>query len=255
MSNNDYEQKLFWKEHQQVSNGKTFLRVLHISDTHGFHEDIPINRFIDVDLVIHSGDASNHYSPVHNEQEMRKFLDWYEKVPVKHKIYVPGNHDTSIEAQFVEKKTFEDRGIHMLINESVEIEGFKIWGSPYTPTFGKWSFMKSREKLNDIWQMMPDDTEIVIVHGPPKTIRDLAYNGKELEFCGCEALRKRLLNLSQLKLMCFGHIHNNDGIFNQGVSTFDQFPGYYSNGACVTDRMFNLGLSSYGNTFLLSKNV
>jgi predicted phosphodiesterase len=55
----------------------------------------------DIDIVIHSGDCSNPRDPYNNEPEVRRFIDWYKSLPIKHKIYVAGNHDSkSIEKRF-----------------------------------------------------------------------------------------------------------------------------------------------------------
>ena len=55
-----------------------------------------------------------------------------------------------------------------------------------------------------------------------------------------------------LKLVCFGHIHNMDTIeTNQGISRFAHTNTAFSNAACVFDGRFDLGLVSYGNKFNL----
>lgn len=231
------------------------LRILHISDTHGFHSQIPVSRFENVDVVIHSGDCCSKYlDPYRNEREVWDFIEWYKSLPVKNKIYVAGNHDTSIERRMITEKDFAEAGIIYLENTSTTIDGIKFWGSPYTPRFGDWAFMKRREKLNEVWQMIPDDTDVLIVHGPPKGVRDLSYdrNG-ELEMCGCSALMKRCWSLKdQLKLVAFGHIHNMKGVdTNQGVAHFSHTPTIFSNAACVYDGKFDLGLVSFGNKFTI----
>ncbi len=226
------------------------MRILHISDTHTFHDMMPEDRFLGIDMVIHSGDCSNPMNPYLNEHEVRQFIDWYMMVPVQHKIYVAGNHDTSIERGLVTKKDFEDKGIIYLENSDVTIDGIKFWGSPHTPTFGAWAFMKSRDKINRVWEIIPEDTNVLIVHGPPKGVRDLSFNrAGELEMCGCSALMKRCWALREnLKLVAFGHIHNMDGIdTNQGVSHYSRTKTVFSNAACVHDGRFNQGLTSFGN--------
>jgi hypothetical protein len=47
--------------------------------------------------------------------------------------------------------------------------------------------------------------------------------------------------------MCFGHIHNMDGVLNQGISTFAATQTVFSNAACVDDGKFDRGLTSFGN--------
>jgi Icc-related predicted phosphoesterase len=199
-------------------------------------------------MVIHSGDATNPRDPYKNEVEMRDFIDWYSLLPIKHKLYVAGNHDTSIERNFIIKDDFEKAGIIYLENDWIEIEGFKIWGSPITPTFGDWAFMKARHNTHEVWKHIPDDTDIVVVHGPPATILDLSYNrNNELEFCGDSSLKKRMLDLKP-KLCLFGHIHNCEDIINAGIRKLSIRDTIYSNGSVVTDGKFGK-LSSNGNIF------
>ena len=228
------------------------MKILHISDTHGFHYQFPETTWDGVDVVVHSGDCSNYYDVFRNEQEVWDFIDWYKGVPVKYKIYVAGNHDTSIERKRITKEDFEKRGLIYLEDSFTNIDGIKFYGSPYTPTFGQWAFMKARDKIHDVWQAVPEDTNVLIVHGPPKGIRDLSFDRDgQLEFCGDYALLKRCLKLSGLKLVCFGHIHNMEGVYNQGVATYSHTPAIFSNAACVYDGRFDLGLTSYGNIFKL----
>ena len=199
-----------------------------------------------VDIAIFSGDESNSRDPYQNEQESLSFLEWYSVgFKAKQKIFIAGNHSTAIAKGLITKKQIEKKGIIYLENSSVEIEGLKIWGSPITPTFGDWSFMRDRDKLNKLWQGIPSDSDIVIVHGPPKTVLDLSYNRvNELEFCGCSALLKRMLDI-QPKLMCFGHIHNSPhGDINQGIRIYQDIK--FINASCVTDGKFSLGTTSNG---------
>jgi Icc-related predicted phosphoesterase len=108
--------------------------------------------------------------------------------------------------------------------------------------------MKARDKIYKVWDSIPDDTDIVIVHGPPKGILDLSYNrNNQLEFCGCSALAKRIRKI-QPKLCLFGHIHNCEDIINAGYTKHSDYNTIYSNGSVVTDGKFGK-LSSNGNIF------
>lgn len=222
------------------------MKIWHISDTHTYHNllDVPDN----VDMVIFSGDATNPKDPYLSEDEMQNFIYWYSLLPIKHKVFVAGNHDVCIERNFIKKDDFERAGIIYLENDFVEIEGIKIWGSPVTPTFGEWAFMRARHKTHELWQHIPDNTDIVVVHGPPATILDLSYNREnKLEFCGDTALRKRLIDINP-KLVCFGHIHNCKDIINAGTRKLSIRDTIYSNGSVVTDGKFGK-LTSNGNIF------
>ena len=223
------------------------MKIWHISDTHTYHGLLKVPK--DIDMVIHSGDATNPRDPYASEQEMLNFISWFGSLPIKHKVFVAGNHDLCIERNLVTKIDFMKNGIVYLENDYTEVEGIKIWGSPFTPSFGQgWAFNKKRSALHDIWKEIPEDVDIVVVHGPPKGILDLAYHQLNcIEFCGDEALRKRMYLLNP-KLCLFGHIHNNENIINAGTMKLSNHDTIYSNGSVVTDGKFGK-LSSHGNTF------
>jgi Icc-related predicted phosphoesterase len=210
-----------------------------------------MSRFEGIDIVVHSGDCSNYRDPYRNEPEVRAFIAWYKDVPVKHKIFVAGNHDTSIERRMITPADFAEASIIYLENAATTIDGIKFWGSPHTPSFGNWAFMKSRESINRVWDHIPMDTDVLIVHGPPKGIRDLSHDREgRLEFCGDGALMKTVLKVKP-KYMLFGHIHDSPGCYNQGVSHFSTIPTVFSNATCVLDGKFDLGITSHGNKFEL----
>lgn len=221
------------------------MRIYHISDTHCQHSLLNVPK--DIDIIIHSGDESNSRSPYINYKECMDFLEWYGSLNIKYKVFIAGNHSTAIEKRLVSKETIESFGITYLENESVTIDGLKIWGSPHTPQFCNWAFMKARDKLHDVWQAIPDDTDVVVVHGPPKGILDLSYNRENiLEHCGCKALFKRTTSLPNLKAVLSGHIHNCQDIINAGTRVLAGSNTIYSNGSVVTDGKFGT-LSSNGN--------
>lgn len=226
------------------------IKVWHISDTHTFHGLLEIPN--DVDIVIHSGDATNPKNPHLNRAEMENFIEWYAELTIPTKIFVAGNHDTSIEKKLITRKEFEERSIIYLENETINILGLNIWGSPTTPAFGEgWAFNKRRDKLHAHWSKIPEDTDIIIVHGPPKGILDSSYDRSyKMEFCGCEALRKRI-NVVKPKLVAFGHIHNCEDIINSGTRTIPYLNTIFSNGSVVTDGKFGR-LSSNGNIIEIS---
>ena len=220
------------------------MKIWHISDTHSYHKFLEIPE--DIDMVIHSGDFSNYHDVLKNEPEALNFLSWFAALEIKHKVLIAGNHDAfAIFLKF--KELCIGLGITYLENTEVVTDGLKIWGSPYTPQFGNWHFMKSRAKIGRVWQSIPDDTDIIVTHGPPKGILDISEDRyHSIEFCGCSALKKRVLKMPNLKLMCFGHIHNNTDIINAGTMNLSTSDTIFSNGSVVTDGKFGR-LSSNGN--------
>jgi Icc-related predicted phosphoesterase len=182
------------------------MRIWHISDTHGSHGDLTVPDGID--MVIHSGDATNWKDPYRNESELRAFIDWFATLPIPHKIFVPGNHDTSLEKGLIGRDLIEHRKIHLLINEEISIGGLRIWGSPFTPRYGDWSYMRDRGTINRLWDEIPEGLDLLITHGPPYGVLDATYTQhNKVDLVGCSALRKRVAKVPP-RFMLFGHVHH-----------------------------------------------
>lgn len=224
------------------------MNIWHISDTHEYHHLLEIPDA--VDLVIFSGDEANARDPYNNEPNARGFLHWFKGLKIKHKIFVAGNHSSAIEKGLIKREEIEDMGIHYLENEEITIGKLRIWGSPFSPTYGNWCFQKPRNTINRLWEHIPEGIDILITHTPPKGILDLTYHGYNLENVGCSALAKRVKKV-QPKVHCFGHIHDNEGLYNSGFANIAHYGStMFSNGTCVTDGKFGK-ITSHGNLFKL----
>ncbi|KAG0278993.1 metallophosphoesterase domain-containing protein 1 [Linnemannia gamsii] len=90
------------------------------------------------------------------------------------------------------------------------VEGYRIWASPWQPEFWEWAFNEVRGKLKDIWKHIPEDTDILMTHGPPKYHGDIVPHDKNLHV-GCEELLERLKVVRPLYHV-FGHIHEGYGV-------------------------------------------
>lgn len=218
-----------------------------ISDTHGMHSQI---TYESCDMLIHCGDAANEKLAALNQHEFYKFWDWFLEYPAKYKVFVPGNHDSWIESPM--SKTFrkevlaaeQETNIYILIDRMISLMGYNIYGSPWTPTYGDWSFMRSREKIHKVWEQIPEHTDILVTHGPPKGILDLTYDyNNKLVNVGDNSLMTHVKRVAPL-VHCFGHIHDHPKIKNQGCLFRDGV--LHINASCVTDGQFSTGLSSTG---------
>lgn len=69
----------------------------------------------------------------------------------------------------------------------------------------------------------------------------------DIELAGDSALWKKVNKLPNLKLHCFGHIHNNKDIINVGIREHNGI--IYSNAAAMKDGEFDKGIQYHGNTF------
>jgi Icc-related predicted phosphoesterase len=180
------------------------MKIGMISDTHLFHPVIDT----ECDIMIHAGDAGRYGTT----SEIKKFIKWYRYIPAKHKLFVPGNHDACMEDSRGQD-LFKATGIKLLMGESIEIDGIKIWGSPVTPQFYDWSFMMSRgEDIGKHWNEIPLDTDIVITHGPPFGIGDAVPNAAGRRNAGCIKLLNRIYEVRP-KIHVFGHIHEGAGLW------------------------------------------
>ena len=191
------------------------MKIIFISDTHNQHNLIP-THYLDntdgsVDTIIHAGDVSSRGT----EDEIKVFLNWFSKLPFKNKIFIPGNHDWFFErvSKHIIDYTMSKYPEVVLLNDSgIEIDGIKIWGSAITPYFGGWAFNRVGEEIKKHWDMIPEDTNILITHGGPLGI---GYNNVTLEGqdVGCPYLAIKITELSDLKIFCQGHIHEGYGSY------------------------------------------
>ena len=71
------------------------------------------------------------------------------------------------------------------------------------------------QQLHQIWRLIPDNTDVLITHGPPKGIGDEANLGFKCQNVGCIDLLDRTQQLS-LRAHIFGHIHEGYGEYLRG---------------------------------------
>jgi len=185
------------------------MRIVSIADTHGLHKDLILPEG---DILIFSGDMCSYG----RSDEIKDFYKWLIKQPGKYKVIIGGNHDEPL-TRTKNKAYFSD--IYYLENDGIEIEGIKIWGSPITPRFGNWFFMKDRGvDIRKVWDLIPKDTDILITHGPAYGILDVAPYPKP-ESVGCFDLLNKIREIKP-KLHIFGHIHDCYGTLKIGETTF-----------------------------------
>lgn len=178
------------------------MRLILISDTH--LNDLTSLNLPDGDILIHAGDFTVSGSIPEVSKFNRECGELLHKY--KYGIYVcPGNHDFLAEHS---RNLCRDllTNCNLMVDESVEIGGVKFYFSPWQPEFFNWAFNLPRlgYELEEVWKKIPDDTDVLITHGPAKERLDFVPRG---QFVGCEALKARIEQLDNLKLHCFGHIH------------------------------------------------
>lgn len=184
------------------------LRGVCISDTHEFHRELIVP---DGDLLIHAGDFT-FFSK--QPSMLRDFDNWLGALPHRYKIVVPGNHDYFLEE---ERNRAAIMNATLLVDEGIEIEGIRIWGSPVTPLYGAAFGLSSAEDRRRHWAKIPTGTDILITHGPPKGILD--REAPEEPAAGCPELALAVERVRP-RFHIFGHIHNGRGIHRTPATVF-----------------------------------
>ncbi len=179
------------------------MRIIAIADTHGLHNQIKIPAG---DVLLVAGDICSYGSL----EEIEDFRTWLLDQPCKHKIVIAGNHDELFQSNndsAVQVLTRADPNIIYLEDSSVIIEGVTFYGSLWTPTFMNWYFMADRgSTIREKWAMIPEDTDVLITHGPPAAILDNVRGIPQ----GCVDLLERIQQINP-KYNVFGHIHEGYG--------------------------------------------
>lgn len=178
-----------------------------LSDMHGRLPKVP-----ECDICIIAGDicpVENHKLSYQKEWLNTTFRAWLEKVPAKHIVGIAGNHDIIFEE--MPEMVPSDLPWTYLWDEMVEIEGIKIYGTPYQKFFNGWPFMRHDWELEKLWAEMPE-CDIVVCHGPPYGAGDIVrFAGNQ----GSKVLARKLEELSIPWCIC-GHIHENYGVHQLG---------------------------------------
>jgi Icc-related predicted phosphoesterase len=194
-----------------------------MSDSHTKHDQVIVPP--NIDILFHCGDWTFRGY----KDEVESFAKWLEKQPAKHIVLTGGNHEVTFkrclegsETDPSSKTWITDHcpRAHILIHESLELEGIKIFGSPWTPAFAQgWVWNAARTPtdaahyfqplLADLWNDIPTDTNVLITHGPPLGILDWAldYSTGRIENAGCRDLARKIETLKDIRIHAFGHLH------------------------------------------------
>ena len=177
------------------------MRLVLISDTHSLHDEVTLPEG---DVLIHAGDFCGWGTP----GELAHFCNWLRYQDFKHKLVIAGNHDRILQSDRTQAEWFlRQAGATYLEDSGVTIDGVSYYGSPWTPEFYNWAFMKKRgPEIDERWQLIPDDLDVLITHGPPAGILDLSTH----ERMGCEMLAQRVRE-KKPAIHVFGHNHTGYG--------------------------------------------
>lgn len=198
------------------------MRITIISDTHQKHSQLN-NDLPGGDLLLHAGDfMTSGYSKTEAEQ----FFKWYEMRAYDNCVFIAGNHDRIMQDEpgMMRGVLTGYKGIDYLEDETVSIESpegpmVKVYGSPWQPEFYDWAYNLPRngEELKAKWDAIPEDTDILITHGPAWGFVDTVLGRNQ--HLGCELLTERIKTIRPKIHIC-GHIHSGNGHYFDGHTHF-----------------------------------
>lgn len=194
------------------------MKICSISD---LHSNFAL-KTSEADVLTISGDLTYKGSLI----ELSNARHWLKEQPQKYKVIIAGNHDFCFENKNREeaRHILSGDGIFYLQDESVVLDGVKFYGSPWQPWFYDWAFNLYRGKaLKEKWDLIPDDVDVLLTHGPPYGYGDLTMRG---EAVGCQDLLEAIKK-KKPRYHLFGHIHENFGEWDlDGIKLINCNVGY-----------------------------
>ena len=217
------------------------MRIVAVSDLHGYlpnPESIPA-----CDVVCICGD----FVPLEYQNDdaasiawfCLEFVPWTDKLSCKRVILVAGNHDFFMEhvmlgpmredgtqkcrtASEVLKKLLpgNNKGKHKIVylrDNSVEIDGKKFYGTPWTTGLPGWAFATTEEAFADMLKRMPKQFDVLLTHMPPTigavgTVLEHGWNyGRDFS---SQALADAIHERDIHYVFC-GHIHSGSHVLSE----------------------------------------
>ncbi|KAI5300242.1 hypothetical protein KEM55_008604 [Ascosphaera atra] len=212
------------------------LRIVCISDTHNHNPKDGAFKLPKGDILIHAGDLTNQGT----YGELQKTLDWIENADYQVKIVIadkPYYEAVSKGHQGPDRQEpdkckalmrsypsiiyleHEAHDITIIHDEDGSSSTLKVFGSPWIPSCGPWAFSYTSDgsaegsrgeetpRPEQLWERIPNDTDILVTHGPPKGYCDTNTSG----LSGCPVLADTVASRVRPMLHVFGHVHEGHG--------------------------------------------
>lgn len=184
------------------------MRLYAMSDTH--FGDVDPSKFPiqprDDDVLVHTGDATMRGTL----EEFSAFLHWFSKIPTKHKLFVPGNHDFLCEkSPGIARAMCDDAGVTLLDGLRVELCGVSFYGAPWVTNLRRWAFHREDKwikyrVLNDLRGVGVD---VLLTHSPAYGTLDRCVSGDVVGVKAFNTINERFQPLAHVH----GHIHESYG--------------------------------------------
>jgi Icc-related predicted phosphoesterase len=184
------------------------IKIAAVSDLHGSLDfGVPQCGILAIAGDVCPVKESHH--PAHQRHWLdRKFLPWCAGLisggTVKAVVMTPGNHDFVFQ---LDKTVVYPEGVTCLIDAEADVCGVRVYGTPWTPTFGRWAFMDGEDMLRRRFAAVPEGLDILLSHGPARGVCDRILSpGRTEEPLGSRSLLGAVERAKPAWLLC-GHIH------------------------------------------------
>lgn len=208
------------------------MKILATSDMHGNLAGLDLSG---IDIAVFAGDiaplkgrgAWHIYDQV--KWIRKKFTEWCKQWPKTEIVFVPGNHDffpiagqkfkdvlagknLKLNEDETSSDMFGSSNMHMLIDEMIEINGVKIYGTPWVPIISfSWAFEAEDELQQQKFKDIPQGLDVLVTHSPPRfNLVDVSLeHGIDSTKFGSSILATEIVK-KEPKLAFCGHIHSGD---------------------------------------------
>lgn len=196
------------------------VKVVVMSDAHW---NFPYIEVPDCDIFMYCGD----WSGAGNISEHIKFCAWLNRINARYKLIVPGNHDMyCYHYQDMADSMLRGSNAILLVDKEVECFGIKIYGTPWSPRYGNWGYMRPDDDLLPYFKAIPRGTHFLLTHTPPNGILDL-WGTLHI---GSKSLAKALYR-KPIPYHFFGHSHTPGSYVKKGNGAVKE-RNYYNVSVC-----------------------
>lgn len=197
------------------------MKVIALSDLHGTL--LPVKDYFEqCELVCICGDIVPLKIQSNHRKTRRWLIDmfkpWCESLPCDKVIFIAGNHDFGFKnTDFMYSLFPKDAKVTYLFHESYTYisksgKEYSIFGTPYCKLFGIWAFMEMDSILDNLYQDIPNNLDILLTHDQPFGWGDILLDDVKWnthKHIGNEPLVKAIFN-KRPKFQFNGHLHSCD---------------------------------------------
>jgi len=200
------------------------MRIVALSDQHGFLPDIP-----PCDLLIVAGDiCPDRFGPfmaMHDPYQQQAWFDrnarpWLASAPATHRLLTWGNHDWCGQACSFRSDSPEharSTDLQILVDEGTTVPlsaggQVFVWATPWSNRFMRWAFMKEPRDLEPFYAAIPGSTDILVSHQPPYGHGDRTFDldSGQVQHVGSRELLVAIERVRPKIVIC-GHVHGGYG--------------------------------------------